>query len=150
MKARPNIRARGVGCILAAPLNNSGRPEVSLYDPDGNFHHGLVHQLVAEAFVPNPDRKPWVCHRDGDPLNNHHSNLYWGTASENAQDKVRHGRQPSTARGRKSRVSMEQAREIRAKYTGAWGEQTRLAAEYGMTPSNMWCLLAGKTYVEAV
>lgn len=51
----------------------------------------FVHRLVLENFVgPCPDG--WQCrHLDGDPTNNHVSNLKWGTPSENTIDAVRHG-----------------------------------------------------------
>ena len=41
-----------------------------------------VHRLVAVAFIPNPDNKPFVHHIDGDSLNNDVSNLMWVTGEE--------------------------------------------------------------------
>lgn len=41
-----------------------------------------VHRLVAMAFLPNPDNKPYVHHIDGDSLNNEVNNLMWVTSDE--------------------------------------------------------------------
>ena len=49
----------------------------------------LAHRMTAIAFIPNPDNKPFVNHKDGNKSNNHVSNLEWVTKQENELHSVR-------------------------------------------------------------
>ena len=44
-----------------------------------------AHRLVAKAFIPNPDNKPEVNHKDYDRLHNNEDNLEWSTTAENLE-----------------------------------------------------------------
>ena len=46
------------------------------------------------VYIPNPENKAYVCHKDNVPHHNSVSNLYWGTPSENTQQCIRDGRFP--------------------------------------------------------
>lgn len=70
------------GNILKQVMANSGYCRVRLWDC-GRGKNYSVHRLVALAFLPNPDKKPEVNHKDGNKANNEVSNLEWVTGVEN-------------------------------------------------------------------
>lgn len=47
---------------------------------------------MALAYIPNPENKPCVCHKDNNKSNDWVENLYWGTYKENSQQMVMDGR----------------------------------------------------------
>ena len=71
-------------------ITDSGYYHVGLKS-EGKLSFQLVHRLVAKTFIPNPDNKPQVNHKDGNKLNNCVSNLEWVTPSGNMQHAYRTG-----------------------------------------------------------
>lgn len=51
----------------------------------------LVHRIVAQAFIPNPDNLPQVNHKDTNKLNNYMTNLEWSTCQQNIIHSVKMG-----------------------------------------------------------
>ena len=69
---------------------HDGRPYCCLW---ANNKQAQVrpHKLVLEAFVGKRPIGMECCHNDGNPQNNHLSNLRWDTSKNNHADKVKHG-----------------------------------------------------------
>ena len=69
--------------ILKNKITHDGYYETALIGDNLKYKFIRTHRLVAMYFVPNPEDKPEVNHKDGNKLNNHAENLEWVTSSEN-------------------------------------------------------------------
>lgn len=69
--------------IFLKPHEEKGYYAVKV-SKDGKREKMLIHRLVAIYFIPNPENKPCVDHRDGKTKNNSLSNLRWCTHAENS------------------------------------------------------------------
>lgn len=68
--------------ILSIQKNKNGYQTITLYDCS-NYKGFTIHRLVALSFIPNPQNKKCVNHKDGNKENNKVTNLEWVTHSEN-------------------------------------------------------------------
>lgn len=81
---RGNFSVRVPGLIKKVSINNRGYYSITLCK-DARYRHFVIHKLVAQAFIPNPENKEYINHKDGNKLNNNINNLEWCTVSENNQ-----------------------------------------------------------------
>ena len=61
--------------IVEPTRKKHGYMQVSLKSSTGARKSLRVHRIVAEAFIPNPEGKPQVNHKDENPENNRADNL---------------------------------------------------------------------------
>lgn len=79
----------GCGQVFREGANIPLKPDTSTpylrvtFCIDGKISRHSIHRLVAETYIPNPQNKSEVNHKDLDKLNNHYSNLEWVSKQEN-------------------------------------------------------------------
>lgn len=73
----------GVWRVIKPVVKATGYCFNNLVGDDHKRRNLYRHRLVALAYIPNPENKPCVCHKDNNPKNNQVDNLYWGTEEEN-------------------------------------------------------------------
>lgn len=135
--------------ILTPQNNHKGYQQVQLSDQNGNDKtNRLVHTLVLEAFVgPRPPGKQ-TRHIDGTPSHNALSNLVWGTAYENYEDKIVHGTTPVGSRNPNAVLNEEDVREIMSKFPFRTAQS--LADEYSVSVDTIYGITSGKTWLNVM
>jgi hypothetical protein len=85
------IRSRWIRRSFQPPILGSDWSIVKTHDTSGYKYVyfgstplSKLHRVIAELFVPNPERKPLVNHKNGDKADNRAANLEWVTHSENS------------------------------------------------------------------
>ena len=138
-------------------LDNSGRYPVVGLMKDGEKKRHLVHRLVAQAYVSNPDSLPQVNHINGNRTDNRADNLEWVTASDNRIHAWNTGLQVTTedhkASARKAGYgrrlfTMEQAEDIRSAYASGRMNQYELADYYNTSQAVINGIVLNKTYTK--
>ena len=71
-------------CFLKPKVNRNGYLFVNLYK-DRKAKSYTIHNLVAEAYIPNTDNLPQVDHIDGNKTHNYVNNLQWITNRDNCR-----------------------------------------------------------------
>ena len=108
------------GKVKSLNWNHTGKPkELKSYDnggyrrvcisKNGTVKRFLVHRLVAELFLDNPNNYPVVNHKDGNKTNNNVSNLEWISIKDNVNHAIETGLRPRNIncvrkRGRESKL----------------------------------------------
>lgn len=110
--------------FLKPSIQNSGYLMLSLGRERPNQ---LVHRLVANAFIPNPDNLPEVNHKDEVKINNFAFNLEWCTAEYNMD----------YSHGKKFKVINPDGLLIEGRNVCAF------ARKYGLHPTNLSKVING-------
>jgi hypothetical protein len=85
-----SLHKRNYHKIVSQRIDRGGYYAVRL-SKNGNTHTQWVHRLLAFTFIPNPESKKYVNHKNGNKLDNSLSNLEWVSHQENVIDAYKQG-----------------------------------------------------------
>ncbi len=131
---------------------------------DGKGKSFLIHRLVAEAFLPNPENKPQINHKDGNPLNNNIDNLEWADFFDNMQHAQKNGllnlftdKQTETrskngkltwviAAKSHCKFTIDEAKQIKELWETSQQSFASIGRDYGVSPKTISNICYDKTY----
>lgn len=136
-------RVRSKFRILKQTISKKGYCKVHVRMMDGREVTDTVHRLVLLTFVGKPRQRHQCRHLDGNPQNNCLSNLRWGSVTENARDRKRHGTQAGGETHWKAVLSDAQVRQLIAlrRESEASGQPItykELARMFGISHTAAW------------
>lgn len=122
--------------LLKPDKNHSGHLRVQLMKKSVRKRF-LVHRLVAQAFIPNPNKYPIINHKDENPSNNKVDNLEWCDVKYN-----------NNYGSYKQRMRVLKSKPIKVIYRDGtyeiWESATVFGKEFGINSSHISDVIHGK------
>ncbi len=145
-RGRVRNRSRGNKLIMGVPDNDYC---VVTLCKNNTRKKVLVHRLVAQEFIPNPNNKPCVNHKDGNKQNNVVENLEWTSHRENTLHAIKIGLIvfKQGMKNANTKITEEDIRNIRIKREEGW-EVREIAKSHNLSDNHVRSILKGRIHSE--
>ena len=141
--------------VWLKPKKNQPYQRVTLYK-DGKYNIKSIHRLLAIHFIPNPENKEFVNHKDGNRYNNDLENLEWCTARENLMHSIevlksvrntKKQKESAVKVGKaKRKLTMEQAELVKRLVKSMTRKD--VAKKFGVSVSLIDGIVSGRRYLD--
>lgn len=135
--------------ILKPIQQNNGYTHITMYR-DSVPKQTSVHRLIATIFIPNPENKTQINHKNGIKNDNRVENLEWVTASENTLHALDNGLQNTRGRNHPmSKLTEDDILVIRdLKISGF--RASEIAKMYTISNSNIHDIINGRIWSHVI
>ena len=135
------------GKIIKGEITSGGYCRVHI-SHKGVQYKFLVHRLVAEAFIPNPDGLPEVNHINCDKYDNRVENLEWCDRMQNLIHSYEHGLKRRGESHGMHKLTEDEVLSIRKEYVKGDREHSlhALAEKYGVSYCTIQAIVKGRLW----
>ncbi|MBQ7798752.1 MAG: HNH endonuclease [Clostridia bacterium] len=150
VKSLDHIRKNGTneymqkGKLLKPQLNNKTRYFYIRLSKNGKVKSFLLHRIIAQAFIVNPNNYKEINHKDENPSNNSLQNLEWCDRKYNINYGTGNQRRSQTEIGTKKGAKKVCQFDLKNNLLKIWDSQSQIKKELGMAQSNICNCCNGK------
>lgn len=127
--------------IRVLSLLPNGYLQLTLHK-NGSKTHFLAHRLVALSFIPNPENKPCVNHKNGIRNDNRIENLEWVTSKENIHHAINFGNQNNVGENHPM-VKLNESQVFDIKYNLGHLPNMEVAKKFNVSRDIIWRIRRG-------
>lgn len=105
-----------------------------------------IHRAMALAFIPNPENKKQVNHKNGIKTDNRLENFEWNTPKENTQHALKNGLLRVSDQHPQCKIKERQIPKIKALFNSG-KSRTKIAEIYGVCTQTICNVIDGKRII---
>lgn len=128
---------------LTPKQNWDGYLRVQLWE-HGKCEYVSIHRLIAKAFIPNPENKPFINHKNGVKSDNRVENLEWCTQKENIKHAHKTGLSKKCPKNWKVLSKPVEQWTVDGKYVKTFPSQSEVERELGIPHTGVSACCKGK------